>query len=152
MDTLFSFKSKAPARSVNNNNAMMRLKIQNALYQQELNRVKAANAALALAAEQQKRENEAKVALVAEQQKREHETKVALAAHQREHEARVALAAQQHREQHKPEPRVALAIQKHNHEARVALAPQKHEHEVISAPHNKKAPFGKLLSNMKKLQ
>ena len=132
MDTLFSFKSKAPARSVNNNNAMMRLKIQNALYQQELNRVKAANAALALAAEQH-REHEARVALAG--QKREHETKVALAAHQREHEARVA-----------------LATQKHNHEARVALAPQKHEHEVISAPHNKKAPFGKLLSKMKKLQ
>ena len=147
MDTLFSFKSKTSARTVNNN-AMMRLKIQNALYQQELNKVKAANAALALAAEQQKHEarvalaaqqhrhhdNEAKVALAAQQQ-REHEAKVALAAHQREHEARVALAAQSHKQ-----------------EAKIALAAQPHKQEVMAATHNKKAPFGKLISNMNKRQ
>ena len=109
MDTLFSFKSKTSARTVNNN-AMMRLKIQNALYQQELNKVKAANAALALAAEQQKHE-------------------------QREHEARVALAAQSHKQ-----------------EAKIALAAQPHKQEVMAATHNKKAPFGKLISNMNKRQ
>ena len=122
MDTLFSFKSKTSARTVNNN-AMMRLKIQNALYQQELNKVKAANAALALAAEQQKHEQ------------REHEARVALAAHQREHEARVALAAQSHKQ-----------------EAKIALAAQPHKQEVMAATHNKKAPFGKLISNMNKRQ
>ena len=137
MDTLFSFKSKTSARTVNNN-AMMRLKIQNALYQQELNKVKAANAALALAAEQQKHEQ------------REHEARVALAAQQhRDHEARVALAAQQQLD-HKA--RVALAAQSHKQEAKIALAAQPHKQEVMAATHNKKAPFGKLISNMNKRQ
>ncbi len=60
MDAIFPLKSKknikAVNQAVNNNNAMMRLQIQNALYQQELKRVKAANdsanAALALAQQQ----------------------------------------------------------------------------------------------------
>ena len=143
MDTIFSLKSKksvnAANQAISHNNAMMRLKMQNALIQQELNKVKAANAALALEQQQQQqqqqqqREHEARVALAAQQQ-REHEARVALAAHQREHEARVALAAQQHREHRE-------------HEARVALSAQQ---EVVVAPPIKKSKFGKLLSNMNK--
>jgi hypothetical protein len=77
MDTIFTLKPKYSIKAVSNNNAMMRLKMQNALIQQELNRVKAANAALAA-------------------QQSEHQVRVALAAQQqREHEARVALPAQQ---------------------------------------------------------
>ena len=57
MDAIFPLKSKKSIKAVNqvvnHNNIVTRLKIQNALYQQELNRVKAANdsanAALALA-------------------------------------------------------------------------------------------------------
>jgi len=60
MDVTFPVKSKKTIKTVNqavsNNHAMMRLKIQNALYQQELKRVNAANdsvnAALALAQRQ----------------------------------------------------------------------------------------------------
>jgi hypothetical protein len=99
MDTIFTLKSKksikASNQAVSNNNAMMRLKNQNALYQQELNRVKAENAALAL--EQQHREHEASVALEEAQAQvhREREARVALEqAHaqvRREREARVAL-------------------------------------------------------------
>jgi hypothetical protein len=52
MDTVFPLKSKKTIKAVNQavviNNTIMRLKIQNALYQQELNKVKSANAALAL--------------------------------------------------------------------------------------------------------
>ena len=82
MDTIFTLKSKksikASNQAVSNNNAMMRLKNQNALYQQELNRVKAENAALAL--EQQHREHEASVALEEAQAQvhREREARVAL--------------------------------------------------------------------------
>jgi hypothetical protein len=53
MNTIFSLKPKKSIRGVNVNNAMMRLKVQNALYQKELNRIKAENAALALAAQQE---------------------------------------------------------------------------------------------------
>ena len=60
MDAIFPLKSKKSIKAVNqvvnHNNIVTRLKIQNALYQQELNRVKAANdsanAALALAQQQ----------------------------------------------------------------------------------------------------
>ncbi len=60
MDAIFPLKSKKSIKAFNqavsHNNTVMRLKIQNALYQQELNRVKAANdsanAALALAQRQ----------------------------------------------------------------------------------------------------
>jgi hypothetical protein len=91
MDTIFTLKPKYSIKAFSNNNAMMRLKMQNALIQQELNRVKAANAALAA----QQSEHQVRVALAAQQQ-REHEARVALAAQQqREHEARVALPAQQ---------------------------------------------------------
>ena len=60
MDAIFPLKPKKSIKAINhavsNKNAMMRLQIQNALYQQELKRVKAvndsANAALALAQQQ----------------------------------------------------------------------------------------------------
>ena len=135
MDTIFPLKTKkaikANNQAIKHNNAVMRLKIQNALYQQELIRVNAVNAALAL--EQQHLQHEAMVAQA--QARLEHEAKVALAAHQREHEARVALAAQSHKQ-----------------EAKIALAAQPHKQEVMAATHNKKAPFGKLISNMNKRQ
>ena len=136
MDTIFSLKPKKSIKAVIDNRAMMRLKMQNALIQQELNRVKAANAALALAAQQQS-EHETKVALHAQQ--REHEAKLALEAHlqqqQREHEARVALEA--HRQQQQQQQ------QHHQH--------QHHQQEAPVAPQIKKSKFGKLLSNMNKL-
>ena len=94
MDAIFPLKSKKSIKAVNqavsNNNAMMRLKIQNALYQQELNRVKAENTSLAL--EKARSELEAKVALeksqAQEKARREHEAKVALEKARRENEAR----------------------------------------------------------------
>ena len=149
MDTIFSLKPKKSIKAVIDNSAMMRLKMQNALIQQELNRVKAANAALALAAQQQsehetkvalhaqQREHEAKLALEAhlQQQQREHEARLALEAHQREHEARVALEA--HRQQQQQQQ------QHHQH--------QHHQQEAPVAPQIKKSKFGKLLSNMNKL-
>jgi hypothetical protein len=65
MDTIFPLKSKKSIKAINqavsNKNAMMRLQIQNALYQQELKRVKDA-AALA-----QKQADEAAAALAQKQ-------------------------------------------------------------------------------------
>ena len=136
MDTIFPLKSKrsikASNQAVSNNNAMMRLKIQNALYQQELNRIKAENAALAL--EQARREHEAKVALEkAQAQERA----------RREHEAKVALEKSQAREK-----------ARHEHEARVAAAQaqaQASKQELLEKHQNKKSSkFGKLLSKMNK--
>jgi hypothetical protein len=69
MDTIFSLKPKKSIKAVSDNNTMMRLKMQNALFQKELNRVKAANAALALEAQQ--REQEAKLALEAHRQQQQ---------------------------------------------------------------------------------
>ena len=141
MDTIFPLKPKSSIKAVNDNNAMMRLKMQNALIQQELNRVKAANAALALQAhrEHQQREHEARLALQAH---REHEARLALQAH-REHEARLALQA--HREH---EARLALEA-RHQHQQH-----QQHHHqqEAPVAPQIKKSKFGKLLSDMNKLK
>ena len=152
MDTIFSLKPKKSIKAVIDNSAMMRLKMQNALIQQELNRVKAANAALALAAQQreheakvalhaQQREHEAKLALEAhlQQQQREHEARLALEAHQREHEARVALEA--HRQQQ----------QQHQHQHQHHHQHQHQQQEAPVAPQIKKSKFGKLLSNMNKL-
>jgi len=129
MDNIFPLKPKSSIKAVNDKNTMMRLKMQNALIQQELNRVKAANAALALAAQQ--REHEARHALEADRQKREHEARLALEAHrqrQREHEARLALEAHRHQQQQAPVAPVAPV-----------------------APQIKKSKFGKLLSDMNKL-
>ena len=85
MDTVFPLKSKKTIKAINqaisHNNAMMRLKMQNALYQQELNK---ANAALALA---QQQEHEAKVAVTLSQQ---HEAIIAAALAQHHQAALVA--------------------------------------------------------------
>ena len=104
MDTIFSLKPKKSIKAVNDNNAMMRLKMQNALIQQELNRVKAANAALALAAQQ--RDHQAKLALELVQKQQQQQC---------DHEARLALEAhrqQQQQQQHQPEAQVAPQIKK----------------------------------------
>ena len=104
MDTIFSLKPKKSIKAVSDNNTMMRLKMQNALIQQELNRVKAANAALALAAQQ--RDHQAKLALELvqkQQQQREHEARLALEAHRQQ---------QQQHQQHQPEAQVAPKIKK----------------------------------------
>jgi hypothetical protein len=101
MDTIFSLKPKKSIKAVSDNNTMMRLKMQNALIQQELNRVKAANAALALAAQQ--RDHQAKLALELVQKQQQQ---------QRDHEAKLALEAHRQQQQHKPEAQVAPQIKK----------------------------------------
>ena len=106
MDTIFSLKPKKSIKAVSDNNTMMRLKMQNALIQQELNRVKAANAALALAAQQ--RDHQAKLALELVQKQQQQQC---------DHEARLALEAhrqQQQQQQHQPEAQVAPQIKKSN--------------------------------------
>ena len=136
MDAVFPLKSKKSIKAfnqvVNHNNTVMRLKIQNALYQQELNRVKAANdsanAALALA---QRQAHEAMVSTAAA---------AALAQHQ-SHEARVSAAA-------------AAALAQHQaHQARQAAlaAANANKQELIATRNNtKSSKFGKLLSKMNK--
>jgi hypothetical protein len=91
MDTIFFLKPKKSIKAVNDNNAMMRLKMQNALIQQELNRVKAANAALALAAQQ-----------------RDHEARLALEAHQHQHQQQ---HQHQHQQQHQQQTQAQVAPQ-----------------------------------------
>jgi hypothetical protein len=90
MNTVFSLKPKKSTRAVIDNNAMMRLKMQNALYQKELNRVKAENAALALAAQQELAHKQA----LADQQQ-ELARQQALAHQQQELARQQALAHQQ---------------------------------------------------------
>jgi len=127
MDIIFPLKSKKAIKAINqavsNNNAMMRLKMKNALYQQELNKAKAA---LALAQHQQ--------------QQQQHDAIVAAASAQRQqHEATVAAALAQHHQ-------ASLVA---NKKADV-VAPANKQPPVTNL-HNKKSPkFSKLLSNMNK--
>ena len=144
MNTVFSLKPKKSTHVVNDNNAMMRLKIQNALYQKELNRVKAENAALALAAQQELAHKQA----LADQQQ-ELARQQALARHQQELAHHQALAHQQQ------ELARQQALARHQELARhqqelarqqsVAPAPT-----PVPAPANvpKKSKFNSLLSNM----
>jgi|688.fasta_scaffold288230_2 hypothetical protein len=128
MDAIFPLKSKKSIKAVNqvvnHNNTVTRLKIQNALYLQELNRVKAANdsanAALALA---QQQAHEAALAL-AQRQAREAAQK---AAHDAAHEAMVS-------------------AQKAAHEAAQKAAQQ----NIANNNTTKSTKFGKLLSKMNK--
>jgi hypothetical protein len=133
MDAVFPLKSKKSIKAfnqvVNHNNTVMRLKIQNALYQQELNRVKAANdsanAALALA---QRQVHEAMVSTAAA---------AALAQHQ-SHEARVSAAA-------------AAALAQHQARQAALAAANANKQELIATRNNtKSSKFGKLLSKMNK--
>ena len=133
MDAVFPLKSKKSIKAfnqvVNHNNTVMRLKIQNALYQQELNRVKAANdsanAALALA---QRQAHEAMVSTAAA---------AALAQHQ-SHEARVSAAA-------------AAALAQHQARQAALAAANANKQELIATRNNtKSSKFGKLLSKMNK--
>lgn len=133
MDAVFPLKSKKSIKAfnqvVNHNNTVMRLKIQNALYQQELNRVKAANdsanAALALA---QRQAHEAMVSTAAA---------AALAQHQ-SHEARVSAAA-------------AAALAQHQARQSALAAANANKQELIATRNNtKSSKFGKLLSKMNK--
>ena len=133
MDAIFPLKSKKNIKAVNQavniNNAMMRLQIQNALYQQELKRVKAvndsANAALALA---QQQAHDARVSTAA----------AAALAQQQAHDARVSTAA------------AAALAQQHARQAAVAAA-NTNKQELIATRNNKKSSkFGKLLSKMNK--
>ena len=176
MDAIFPLKSKKSIKAFNqavsHNNAIMRLQIQNALYKQELNRVKAANdlanATLALARQQSHEAHEARVstaaaaAALAQQQSRE--------AHEARFSAAAALAQQQAREAHEARVSTAAALaqrQAHEaHEARfsaaAALAQQQarqaavaaantNKQELIARRNNKKSSkFGKLLSKMNK--
>jgi hypothetical protein len=131
MDAIFPLKSKKSIKAVNqvvnHNNTVTRLKIQNALYLQELNRVKAANdsanAALALA-QQQAHEAAQKAA-----QKAAHEAMVSAqkAAHDAAHEAMVS-------------------AQKAAHEAAQKAAQQ----NIANNNTTKSTKFGKLLSKMNK--
>ena len=172
MDAVFPLKSKKSIKAFNqavsHNNAIMRLQIQNALYKQELNRVKAANdlanATLALARQQshEARVSTAAAAALAQQQAREaHEARFSAAAalaqqQAREaHEARVstaaALAQRQAHEAHEARFSAAAALaQRQAHQAAVAAA-NTNKQELIARRNNKKSSkFGKLLSKMNK--
>ena len=149
MDAVFPLKSKKSIKAFNqavsHNNAIMHLQIQNALYKQELNRVKAANdlanATLALAQQQAREAHEARVstaAALAQQQAREaHEARFSAAAalaQRQSHEAAAALAQRQSHEA------AAALAQHHAHEARVSTAAvaalaqqQAHEARVSTA-------------------
>ena len=128
MDTVFPLKSKKTIKAINqaisHNNAMMRLKMQNALYQQELNK---ANAALVLA------------------QQQEHEAKVATELAQRQqHESALAAFTLAQRQQHAS----ALAA---NKKADEVVPSNANKQEPVTTLHNKKSSkFSKLLSNMNK--
>ena len=169
MDAVFPLKSKKSIKAFNqavsHNNAIMHLQIQNALYKQELNRVKAANdlanATLALA---QRQSHEAAAALA---QRQSHEAAAALAQRQ-SHEAAAALAQHHAHEARVSTAAVAALAQQQAHEARVstaaaaALAQQQacqaavaatntNKQELIATRNNKKSSkFGKLLSKMNK--
>ena len=173
MDAVFPLKSKKSIKAFNqavsHNNAIMRLQIQNALYKQELNRVKAANdlanATLALARQQSHEAHEARVstaAALAQRQAHEaHEARFSAAAalaqqQAREaHEARVstaaALAQRQAHEAHEARFSAAAALaQQQAHQAAVAAA-NTNKQELIARRNNKKSSkFGKLLSKMNK--
>jgi hypothetical protein len=159
MDAIFPLKSKKSIKAFNqaasHNNALMRLKIQNALYQQELNRVKAANdsinAALALA---QQQVHDAAAAL-AQQQAREAVT--ALAQQQARDAAAAALAQRQQQASsldliRKHHLEQQLAAQKKAQEAAQAHAQANANKQELIASHNNKksSKFGKLLSKMNK--
>ena len=143
MNTIFSLNPKKSTRVVNDNNAMMRLKMQNALYQKELNRVKAENAALALAAQQELAHKQA----LADQQQ-ELARQQALAHQQQELARQQALAHQQQ------ELARQQALARHQELARqqsVTPAPAPVPAPVPApAPTNvpKKSKFNSLLSNM----
>ena len=151
MDAVFPLKSKKSIKAfnqvVNHNNTVMRLKIQNALYQQELNRVKAANdsanAALALAQRQAHEAMVSTAAAAALAQHQSHEARVsaaaaaALAQHQ-SHEARVSAAA-------------AAALAQHQARQAALAAANANKQELIATRNNtKSSKFGKLLSKMNK--
>ena len=126
MDTVFPLKSKKTIKAINqaisHNNAMMRLKMQNALYQQELNKAKAA---LELAQQQQQRDS-----LVA-----------AASAQRQQHEAIIAAALAQHHQ-------AALDA---NKKADEVVPSNANKQEPVTTLHNKKSSkFSKLLSNMNK--
>ena len=126
MDTVFPLKSKKTIKAINqaisHNNAMMRLKMQNALYQQELNKAKAA---LELAQQQQQRDS-----LVA-----------AASAQRQQHEAIIAAALAQHHQ-------AALVA---NKKADEVVPSNANKQEPVTTLHNKKSSkFSKLLSNMNK--
>ena len=164
MNTVFSLKPKKSTRAVIDNNAMMRLKMQNALYQKELNRVKAENAALALAAQQELAHKQA----LADQQQ-ELARQQALAHQQQELARQQALArhqelAHQQEEVHHQQElarQQALARKKQELMRQQALARQQELARQQSvapvpapvpapAPTNvpKKSKFNSLLSNM----
>jgi len=148
MDAIFPLKSKKTIKAVNqavsNNNAMMRLQIQNALYQQELNRVKAANDSInsALALAQQQAHDAA--AALAQQQARE---AVAALAQRQEHESYLDLVRRKHHEEQ-------VAAQKKAQEAEQARAnanANANKQELVAKHQNKKSSkFGNLLSKMNK--
>lgn len=99
MDIVFPLKSKknikATNQAVSNNNAMVRLKIQNALYQQKLHRV---NAALVLA---QQQEHEAKVATeLAQRQQHESALAAFTLAQRQQHASALAASTLAQRQQH----------------------------------------------------
>ena len=148
MNAIFPLKPKSSIKAVNDKNTMMRLKMQNALIHQELNRVKAANAALALAA--QKREQEAA-------QNHDHEARLALEARRQNHEHEARLALEARRQNHEHEARLALEARiKHQHQQQQHQQHQHHhqqqQQEAHVAPQIKKSKFGKLLSDMNKLK
>ena len=129
MDIIFPLKSKktikATNQAVSKNNAMMRLKMKNALYQQELNKAKAA---LELAQQQQ--------------QQTQRDSLVAAASAQRQqHEATIAAALAQHHQ-------ASLAANKN---ADVVVPSNANKQKPVTNIHNKKSSkFSKLLSNMNK--
>ena len=172
MDAVFPLKSKKSIKAFNqavsHNNAIMRLQIQNALYKQELNRVKAANdlanATLALAQQQahEARVSAAAAAALAQRQARDaHEARVSTAAalaqrqaheaHEARFSAAAALAQRQAHEAHEARFSAAAALaQQQAHQAAVAAA-NTNKQELIARRNNKKSSkFGKLLSKMNK--
>lgn len=132
MDAIFPLKSKKSIKAVNqvvnHNNTVTRLKIQNALYLQELNRVKAANdsanAALALA------------------QQQAHE-----AAQKAAHEAMVSAQKAAHDAAQKA---AHDAAQKAAHEAAQKAAQKAAQQNIANNNTTKSTKFGKLLSKMNK--
>ena len=129
MDIIFPLKSKktikATNQAVSKNNAMMRLKMKNALYQQELNKAKAA---LELAQQQQ-------------QQKQRDSLVAAASAQRKQHEATIAAALAQHHQ-------ASLAANKN---ADVVVPSNANKQKPVTNIHNKKSSkFSKLLSNMNK--
>ena len=139
MNTVFSLKPKKSTRAVIDNNAMMRLKMQNALYQKELNRVKAENAALALAAQQELAHKQA----LADQQQ-ELARQQALAHQQQE------LARQQALARKKQELMRQQALARQQELARQQSVAPVPAPVPAPAPTNvpKKSKFNSLLSNM----